>query len=462
MPPSKLASSTDESEGSYSIASVRVGMSLRLLLEQLIQTLAPSAVRLIGAGFQFLSTVVVARSLGGESSAGFFFWSSILMTSGPIASYGLEQIALRNVPRLEAQGPDVVAHFVGNIRALSLALASLLGLGWALYATYTETNGGFHLWHLLPIAAQGAISITLINGEAFKGLSRPVFGSLYGHVLPTGIFCIFALMFAGKVESPGMIAAYTVSFVVGALLAKIAPGGDFRAHFISWPDKDTRQSLLREGLPVCCASLFGAFGFIIPLAICERMLPPAEISHLTAAFRIAILFVVLSGAIHGVFAPELSRSSQEPRPLRPVLRVYWKASGIALATLILPMMVGILYPTLTMSVFGEDFTQGALALELLLVLQLICLFLGPVAYLLLMTEHTVFLARLGMAKLVITVTLSTLLIPQYGSTGMVIAMGIAALIEAITGFSFAIVKMRARGIAADLADKLAAEERTEA
>ncbi len=36
----------------------------RRLFEHAVHTLLPSAVRMIGAGFQFLSTVMVARSLG--------------------------------------------------------------------------------------------------------------------------------------------------------------------------------------------------------------------------------------------------------------------------------------------------------------------------------------------------------------------------------------------------------------
>jgi len=61
-------------------------MPLRLLFARIVHTLMPSAVRMIGAGFQFLSTVMVARTLGDGPSALFFFWSSVLMTSGPIAS----------------------------------------------------------------------------------------------------------------------------------------------------------------------------------------------------------------------------------------------------------------------------------------------------------------------------------------------------------------------------------------
>ncbi len=420
-------------------------LSLRSALERLVRTLAPSAVRMVGAGFQFLSTVMVARTLGDGPSALFFFWSSVLMTSGPIASYGLEQIALRNVPRLERHGSDAVARFVANLRAMSLALALLLGLAWTGYAIATEpAPGGFRLWHLLPLFAQGAIALTLINGEALKGLSRPVLGNVFGHVLPTGLFCMLVALSIGRLDSPGVLALYAGSFVGGAVLARFAPGGAFRGRFVLWPDREAFRTLLREGFPVCCVSLFGALGFIVPLAVCEATRPAAEVSHLTAAFRIAILFVVLSGAIHGVFAPALSRSAELARPLGPVMRVYGKSIGIALLTLAPALAVGIAFPVWTMSIFGGEFRDGAEALRLLLVVQLLSLAMGPVPYLLLMTGHSAFLARLGVVKFLLVALLSLLLIPRMGGAGMVVAMGVGFLGEGIVGISYAIAKMRSQ------------------
>ncbi len=419
----------------------------RSALERLFRTLAPSAVRMVGAGFQFLSTVMVARTLGDGPSALFFFWSSVLMSSGPIASYGLEQIALRNVPRLERHGADTVARFVANLRGMSLALALLLGLVWSVYAVATQpAPGGFRLWHLLPLFAQGAISLTLINGEVLKGLSHPVLGNVFGHVLPAGLFCglvALALLF-GRPDSPGVLALYAGSFVGGAALAHYAPCGSYRGRFLLWPDRATFRTLLREGFPVCCVSLFGALGFIVPLAICEATRPAAEVSHLTAAFRIAILFIVLSGAIHGVFAPALSRSAELSRPLGPVMRVYGKSIGIALLTLAPALVVGIAFPDWVMSIFGGEFRDGAGALRLLLVVQLLSLLMGPVPYLLLMTGHSAFLARLGVVKFLLVVLLSLLLIPRMGGNGMVLAMGIAFLGEGIIGIAYAVSKMRSR------------------
>jgi O-antigen/teichoic acid export membrane protein len=176
--------------------------------------------------------------------------------------------------------------------------------------------------------------------------------------------------------------------------------------------------------------------------VCELLLTGSEISHLTAAFRISILFIVLSGAIHGVFAPALSRSAAAPAPLLPVLRVYGKSIGIALLVLGPPLAIGILFPGAVMTVFGEEFRDGSGALRWLLVIQFLSLLMGPVPHLLLMTGHTVFLARIGIAKFALVTLLSLVLIPRCGGLGMVVAMGIAFLGEELAGVAYTLLKMR--------------------
>jgi O-antigen/teichoic acid export membrane protein len=398
---------------------------------------------MIGAGFQFLSTVIVARTLGDGPGASFFFWSSVLMTSGPIATFGLEQIALRNVPRLQRDKPEAVGHFVANLRSISVLLSFLIGLVWVTYAVLSQpAPGGVHLWHFLPPVLLGSIAVALINGEALKGLSRPVMGAVYGHLLPVSLFFILVALFAKHLQSPGILTLYTGSYLIGALAARYASGAEFTKRFWAWPDRATFRSLIREGFPVCVVNLFGALGFIIPLAFFELTRPAPEVSHLTAAFRISILFIVLSAAIHSVFAPALSRSAELPNPLRPVFTVYGKAIVIALAMLGLPLGFGIAFPELVMSVFGDEFHGGGAPLRLLLLIQLASLIFGPVPHLLLMTGHTVFLARIGIVKFIAVVLLSILFIPKYGGSGMVYAMGISFIAEEIVGLAYAYFKLR--------------------
>jgi O-antigen/teichoic acid export membrane protein len=412
-------------------------------LAGLARTLVPSAVRMAGAGLQFLSTVIVARVLGDEPGAGFFFWSSVVMTAGPIATYGLEQIALRNVPRLHEKGPAAVGAFLATLRFTALLASMIIGIGLIGFEILSErSEKGFQIWHLLPPIALASIALNLINGEALKGLSRPVMAVVFGHLIPVSLFCLLTVLFARNLASPGVLLLYTVSYLTGALAIRYCPAPDCRGPLISRPDAKTFREILRDGFPVCCVNLFGAMGFIVPLAMLELTRPAAEVAYITTAFRISILFIVLSSAIHGVFAPALSRTAILPHPFVPLFRVYRKAVLITLASLILPLAAGIAMPELVMSVFGESFRNGAAALRLLLVLQLIGICIGPVPYLLLMTGHTVILARLGVLKLVATVALSLFLIPRFGGVGMVQAMGIAFITEQIIGLCFAVIKLR--------------------
>jgi O-antigen/teichoic acid export membrane protein len=411
----------------------------------MVGTLAPSVVRLGGAGLQFLSTVLVARALGDGPGALFFFWAAVLTTGAPIATFGLEQIALRQVPRTHRDAPESVARLVGVLRAISLVVSALLGGALVVYAAWPDAaRSGIQLWHFLPPFALAGIALSLINGESLKGLSRPVLGTVYGHFLPVALFCVLVALFARRLEAPGILALYTGSYVVAALAARFAPDPVFRGRLVHRPSRVELNGLLREGGLVCCASLFGALGFILPLAILERSQPAAEVSHVTTAFRIAILFLVLASAVHGVFAPALSRAAEAARPLGPVFRTYGKAIMIATATLALPLGFGILFPELVMSVFGEGFRDGADVLRLLLIVQLASLLLGPVPHLVLMTGHTSFLARISAVKFVLAVALALLLVPRYGGIGMVAAMGIAFVGEEILGLAYVVAKLKAR------------------
>lgn len=411
----------------------------------LVGTLAPSAVRLGGAALQFLSTVLVARALGDGPGALFFFWAAVLTTGAPIATFGLEQIALRQVPRLHRDDPAAVARLVGVLRGISLVVSAALGGVLVAYAAWPEASqSDFRLWHLLPPFALAGIALSLINGESLKGLSRPVLGTVYGHFLPVALFCLLVALFARRLDSPGILALYSASYLVSALAARFAPDATFRGCLVRMPARAELNGLLREGGLVCCASLFGALAFIVPLAILERSQPAAEVSHVTTAFRIGILFLVLASAIHSVFAPALSRAAEAASPLGPVFRTYGKAVAIASATLAAPLGFGILFPGLVMSVFGEGFRDGAEVLRLLLLVQLASLLLGPVPHLVLMTGHTSFLARIGFAKFGIAVLLAAALVPKFGGIGMVAAMGIAFVGEEIAGLAFVAWKLRAR------------------
>lgn len=404
--------------------------------------LLPPSIRLVGAGIQLLSTILIARALGDEGSAMFFYWSAVLMSCVPVATYGLEQIALRNAPRMEKHGPDEVMKYLASLRTFATGVALTIGIVLILYAVFAhDASSKLEFWPFLLPVALAAMTINMINGESLKGLSRPVLGVIAGHFIPVTLFCASCALFARHLDSRGLLIIYTGSYLVAALAVQFGPVLEFRKLFVLPRSNEIRQ-LFREGFSVCCVNLFGAASYVLPLTILEMMRPPEEVAYVTTSFRISILFAVLSAAVHSVFAPDLSRAATLDRPGYALFRVYGKAIAISLGALLIPLMVGIFFPETVMGVFGESFKNGADTLRLLLLAQLAFLCLGPVPYLLLMTEQTVLLARLGFAKLALTIALAFYFIPNNGGIGMVLALSIAYLLEEIAGILLAIRGIR--------------------
>lgn len=412
----------------------------------LVRTFSPSAVRLVGAAIQFLNTIIIARLLGDAGAAPFFFWSAILMSWAPIATYGLEQLALRKTPRIESDGPAAVAAFLAPLRFISLMTSCLIGLGLMAYAVLENPSEGYDEWHLLLPLGVAAMALCLINGESLKGLSHPTWGMIYGHFIPVSTFMICILLMWSNASSIKLIAAYTGSYVFAALLARFGPVAAFRATHFAKPSWSKTKEVLKEGLPVCSVNLFGALAFVVPLAILEQTRPAGEVSHVIAAFRISILFGIVSMAIHGVFAPNLARASDEPNPFRPVMKIYLKAVGITLGLLGIPLIVALSFPSTIMQIFGETFDDAANVLVLLMLMQIFSLALGPVLLLMLMAGHTRMMAGLGFLKLIVAAALGFLLVPQWGGAGMVIAMAVAFLGEEIVGMIYVIRDLKRKAI----------------
>lgn len=417
----------------------------QILWSRAFRVLTPPGVRLSGAGVQFLSTVLIARQLGDEGSALFFFWSAVLTSFAPVATYGLEQLALRNAPRLDSPEtlPKLQSH-LSHLRWVSLLLAVTIGVGLIGYAFLRSESLAFSSWYLLLPVALASMSLAVINGEALKGLSRPVAGIAFGHFIPVTLFCLLIAVNLPRLSSPLLILLYTVAYVAGVVLLRLGPIRFFRTKSFSSPSRQERHEILREGFPIFCTNSLGALSYIVPLMLLDMLRPPEEVAYVTTSFRISILFAILAIAIQSVFAPQLSRATAISGNGKKIAKIYLRITGITLLTLVIPYAIGIAFPTRVMSIFGENFIAGAPTLRLLLATGFFALCFGPIHQLLLMMGKTTWMARLGVLKLSLVTILAILLIPRFGGIGMVIAMAGAFTVEEVTGLVLAWRHLRNR------------------
>lgn len=394
-----------------------------------------------GAGLQFLNTILIARTLGDVGSERYFFWSAIIMTSTGMASYGLEQLSLRDVPRLQLKGTTSVRTYLTAVQAISVSLALIIGLGLVIYAQFTE---GWAEWQILIPFGLAAMTTVVIFGEVLKGLSQPVLGVLFGHFLPVFIFTIAIALAGSALTSALLLKLWIGSFLLAVLLLRFSGQPELKGHPFKKSDPALLKSLFIEGRSVFAGGIFGALSFMIPLAILKSQAQDPEVSYVTTAFRISILISILSGAIHSVFAPQISRAA-ESFDARRVFKSYSKAVIFSLVALGPPIFIGVAFPQLVMQIFGESFRDGASTLRLLLICNLISLILGPVLQLLIMIGSNRHLPRFGFFKLMIAVAAGWVLIPKFGGVGMVVAMSGAFLLEELAVLIYIGLKLRKYG-----------------
>jgi O-antigen/teichoic acid export membrane protein len=95
----------------------------------------------------------------------------------------------------------------------------------------------------------------------------------------------------------------------------------------------------------------------------------------------------------------------------------------------MPIMVFVIaFPELTLSLFGEEYAEGAVALQTLAAGQIAVVTTGPVIYILMMTGYEAYV-RIGyIVALVLTVVSASLVVPELGAFGAALSVAIPTIL----------------------------------
>ncbi|MEX2579875.1 MAG: oligosaccharide flippase family protein [Verrucomicrobiales bacterium] len=394
----------------------------------LVRSATPAALRLGGAVLQFVATLLIARTLGASRSGDFFFWSSVFRTTGQATTFGLDRLALRQVPRME-DSPGAVSAYCAPVRVAILLLACVaagLVIGYALLLNPDPTRPGW--WYLLPPACIGGVALCMFHGDIMNGRGRPVVAVLYRHTLPTAAFVV-ALVFAVRFATTDqLLACFALTFAAAGLGALLGPGFRGDGPYFRLPTVAEFKDQLKQGSPIFLCSAFHAFTFMVPLALLEWHHPSDQIAYFTTAYRIFVLFEVLSMAVHSLAMPALSKAGLSDD--RVQLRRIYKDSVFKGFLFLGPPMLGclVLAGPVT-AIFGDEFRNAGPVLQTLLALGMLSLACGPATSLVLMIGRTGRMATYAFWRFAAAIVLSLFLVPRFGPVGMAAALGVGLLLE---------------------------------
>ncbi|MDF1826289.1 MAG: lipopolysaccharide biosynthesis protein [Verrucomicrobiales bacterium] len=405
----------------------------------------PAGLRLAGAFLQLLSTILITRTLGVEDSGMYFFWIAVMLEIGQVATFGLDRLALQQVPRID-QTEGRLIRFLAPLRASALALALVLSSALCAYALFVQVDADRSpFWYLIPFICVSGVVMSMINSETLAGLGRPVLAIVCRHTVLNLVLIISILSFGDRLTTDLALTAYAVAFFVSGFGAFLIPVFRGMGRPLSLPDAFQFREHLKQGSPLFIGSLFASLSFIVPLAVLERSHASEQIALVTTGFRLFVLIDVLVKAVHSLVMPEMSRAAHVVDGSL-LGRIYRTAILKGLMVLGIPVLVLLTFAEPVMEIFGEGFGEGAIFLRVFMGFAFVSLLLGPTHQLLLMVGHTRRMAFYSFLHFLFTGTLSVLLVPPFGAVAFVYVIGFGIIMEKILLLKFSISSMRSRDV----------------
>ena len=423
--------SREKASGSGGAPAVKRGelSGVRFWRAKITKLSGPPGLRLSGAFLQFAATVFIARMLGDEASGAYFFWAAVLMSSGRVATFGMDKLSLQQVPRLVGGNERALSLFLANVRGIAVGLSLIIGLLLALYALLVQPDiSRPYVWYFMLPASIAGVAMCRINGESIKGMGKPMLGVVYRHLAATSIFMVLLLVAGSRLSAEIALGCFTVGFFVAGFAALRGPGFSRFGIGLRCPRVTELREKLSMGLPIFLASLCAALTYIIPLAILERWHASADVAYLTTSYRFFMLFEVLALAVYAVTMPNLSRAAHGNDWGRTA-SLYRSVIRNGLLILGLPLVLAFLAAPPLMGLFGDGFSEAVPVFRTLLVFRLITLCLGPSEDLMIMVGHSGKLAVFAATRLTCTLLAAPLLIGAYGPTGMALLIGFGMVFQ---------------------------------
>ena len=387
--------------------------------------------KVIGAGFSFGFSVLLARQFGADG-AGIYYLSLTVINIGTIIGRrGLGNSLIRFIAgNVATENWSAVKGVYQEAMRLALLTAIVTSAAVFIFASWLA-EGIFLKPEVAPSLRWMSLSILpttifMLHAEAFKGLKRIRDSQLVdGLGLPFLSFLGLYIL-NGTWDILGAVWAYTLStFLVGFIAiwlwhTSIPQLKSVRGTFY-------KLELLKSSTPLFWVTIMQFISARIATFFLGIWGTTADVGVFNIASRTTILISYILLAVNSIASPKIATFCQQKdfESLRK--------SVVHIAQLMVlfagPLLLIILsLPEQVMKLFGEEFIVGANLLIVLVIGQIINLMTGPVGPLLAMSGNELALRNNLVVGSVINVILGLLLIPSMGALGAAIAASGSMLI----------------------------------
>lgn len=403
------------------------------------QSVLVFALRIVNAGASFGLSLLVARTFGASGSGYFAICATTVTITSFVALLGLDTTMLRIVSGdlregKQAEARRVVAGALSIVAlvAPAIAVALIVASGW-LATTVLQQPGaaallGIMVLGIIPLAFQRIASSSL------RAVGRIFTSQLIDGPLGTGFAFVGVgalLLFGGLGDLRFVAGFYVGGLALGAVLGWLV----FLPTLRSWPTAPIQirwLPLIAAGMPIIVGNLSNMFTEWYTTVSLGRYWPADVVGH----YRVAWQFVAIAGLVQTAMDTLVG-----PR-IAAAARVGAKHEIVAVArkSIMLALLLGLpffgalaIFPERLLAIFGPEFTEAALTLQILAAGQFFRMVSGPLGQIVLMTGAHRWSFVYTSASVVCCIAMVALLVPEYGAVGAAIATTATVVVRNVIG-----------------------------
>ena len=247
--------------------------------------------------------------------------------------------------------------------------------------------------------------------------------SLYMYVLPPLLFlCLMVFFRRMNLQESSIILGYLLSFLLVCIMlifyfpfSKMNVNNDY-----------SLKRLFSLSFPMMFSSLFLFISNWTDIFMLGILSTKKDVGIYNAAFKLAIIAVIVINAINTVFAPRISELFSQNKLLK-IEQEFHKARRITIYLTIPIIFILIIFRKTFLSFFGHEFIYGEIPLMIIISGLLINIFAGSVDQFMNMTNHQKQLRTFTIISASLNIVLNYLLIKKMGIIGAALASVISSI-----------------------------------
>ena len=390
-----------------------------------------------GAVSSFALLWLIARIFGADVVGLYQIGLITVVLVGTAAGLGLPELIIRKVANLIRQGAlgDARTTFLACSRYVlkrGIVGAGLMALLAAPFSRYVlgEPRAAMFLIIFAPAVLFLAflrLTNALLRTAGHVMISQSLEGVFYTTLAAAGLALAWSVGMSGDPLLPVWL--YQIGFAIAVLISWVMA----KRVMESWP---VGSALIgrNDGILIAAAPITAYAGDWLLLLILTTFLGIEEAGIYRTAFQFCMLFQLVNSSFAVMAGPYMARAAGE-RDAQQVRRIVRSAGLIGLAICLPLAIAGWIAPAWLLGLFGPEFRQGALGLQILLLGQIINVGIGPVGTALVMLHRERYVLVLEVVATAAGVLAALVLVERLGIAGVAAGTLIASAIRNLANYA---------------------------